>query len=336
MNNLITDVPGLMVGNAHEAGIASGVTVVVFDAPAAACVAIHGGGPAVRDTALLEPQASVETVDAIVLSGGSAFGLDAAGGVMAHLAKIGRGFQVGDVRVPIVPGASVFDLAVGGASWGSMPPWWELGYQAAASAASTFALGSVGGGYGATTANLKGGLGSASAVTAAGFKVGALVVVNAVGTVTIGDTAHFWAAGDEVGAEFGGHGALVHVPEAARSPAIKGDAHPRANTTIAIVATDAVIAKSALKHTAVMAHDGMARAIRPSHAPLDGDLVFAAATGVSARTPDLRQRANIGHVAAQCLSRAIARAVFEATALSHAHSLPCYRDRFGGYQWTAD
>lgn len=329
MQNLITDVPGLSVGHAQDTAVASGVTVIVFDAPAAASVAIHGGGPAVRDTALLEPQASVETVDAIVLSGGSAFGLDAAGGVMAHLAGIGRGFQVGDVRVPIVPGASVFDLAVGGGAWGPSPPWWELGFQAAASAARSFALGSVGGGTGATVANLKGGLGSASAVTAAGFAVGAIVVVNAVGTVTIGDTGHFWAAADEVGAEFGGLGAMVHVPETARSPAIKGDAHPRANTTIALVATDAVMPKSALKHTAVMAHDGMARAIRPSHAPLDGDLVFAAATGVSGRTPDLRQRADIGHVAAHCLSRAIARGVFEATALPYPQALPSYQDRFG-------
>jgi len=140
MQNLITDVPGLLVGHAQDLAIASGVTVIVFDTPTAASVAIHGGGPAVRDTALLEPQASVETVDAIVLSGGSAFGLDAAGGVMAHLAGIGRGFQVGDVRVPIVPGASVFDLAVGGGAWWPSPPWWELGFQAAASAASSFAL----------------------------------------------------------------------------------------------------------------------------------------------------------------------------------------------------
>ncbi len=212
MQNLITDVSGLAVGNAHDPAVASGVTVIVFDTPAAASVAIHGGGPAVRDTALLEPHASVETVDAVVLSGGSAFGLDAAGGVMAHLAATGRGFQVGDVRVPIVPGASVFDLAVGGGAWGSTPPWWELGFQASANAAKTFALGSVGGGFGATVANLKGGLGSASTVTASGFTVGAIVVVNAMGTVTIGDTPHFWAAADEVGAEFGGRGAVVHVP----------------------------------------------------------------------------------------------------------------------------
>jgi D-aminopeptidase len=329
MQNLITDVAGLSVGHAHDDAVASGVTVVVFDEPATASVAVHGGGPAVRDTALLAPEATVETVDAVVLSGGSAFGLDAAGGVMAQLAGNGRGFQVGDVRVPIVPAASVFDLAAGGRAWGIRPPWWDLGMRAAADAGLTFALGTVGGGYAATTANLKGGLGSASAETAAGFRVGAIVVVNAMGTVTVGDTPHFWAAADEVAEEFGGLGSPAHVPPGALSPAIKGDASPRANTTIAVVATDAVLTKAHLKHVAVMAHDGMARAIRPSHAPLDGDLVFAAATGTSHRVPDVRQQADIGHVAAHCLARAIARAVYEATALSFTGALPAYRDRFG-------
>jgi L-aminopeptidase/D-esterase-like protein len=329
MQNLITDVAGISVGHAHDPGVASGVTAVVFDKPASASIAIHGGGPAVRDTALLAPEAAVEAVDAIVLSGGSAFGLDAAGGVMAQLAGSGRGFQVGDVRVPIVPAASVFDLAVGGAGWSGHPPWWGLGFRAAAGAAKKFQLGTVGGGYGATVANLKGGLGSASARTAAGFTVGAIVVVNAMGTVTIGDTPHFWAAADELGAEFGGHGAPKHVPAAALSPAMKGDDVARANTTIAVVATDAPMTKAHLKHTAVMAHDGMARAIRPSHAPLDGDLVFAAATGESGRTPDVRQRADIGHMAAHCLARAIARAVYEATVLPFPGSPPAYRDQFG-------
>lgn len=328
MLNLITDVAGLSVGNAHDPAVASGVTAIVFDQPANASIAIHGGGPAVRDTALLVPEATVETIDAVVLSGGSAFGLDAAGGVMAQLAMIGRGFEVGNVRVPIVPAASVFDLAVGGGGWGSSPPWWEMGFAAAASAQRIFALGSVGGGYGATTATLKGGLGSASAVTASGFTVGAIVVVNAVGTVTIGDTPHFWAAHEEIGHEFGGLGALQKVPDGARSPAIKGDANPRANTTIALVATDAIMPKAYLRRTAIMAHDGMARAIRPSHAPLDGDLVFAAATGQSGRSPDLRQRADIGHVAAHCLARAIARAVFEAASLPFPGALPSYREMF--------
>ncbi len=331
MRTLITDVAGVTVGHAHDAAIATGVTAIVFEEPAAASVAIHGGGPAVRDTGLLSPEATVETVDGVVLSGGSAYGLDAAGGAMAYLAEAGRGFQVGGTRVPIVPGASVFDLAVGGAGWGGRPPWWELGRRAAAAAAGGgFALGTVGGGYGATTANLKGGVGSASAVTAAGFTVGAIVVVNAMGTVTVGDTAHFWAAADEVGGEFGGHGAPAYVPAAALSPAIKGDARPGANTTIALVATDARMSKAELKHVAVMAHDGMARAIRPSHAPLDGDLVFAAATGRSGRLADVRQRADIGHAAAHCLARAIARGVFEAVALPFPGAVPAYRDVFGG------
>jgi D-aminopeptidase len=329
MMNLITDVAGVAVGNSHDPVVASGVTAIIFDAPAVASVAIHGGGPAVRDTGLLSPEATVEGIDAVVLAGGSAFGLDAAGGVMAQLAGIGRGFQVGTVRVPIVPGASVFDLAVGGAGWGAAPPWWDLGRRAAENAARTFALGSVGGGYGATTANLKGGLGSASAITAGGFTVGALVVVNAVGTVTIGDTAHFWAAADEINAEFGGLGSPAHVTAEALSPSIKGDASSRANTTIALIATDAVMTKAQLKHSAVMAHDGMARAIRPSHAPLDGDLVFAVATGRAGRTTDVRERADIGHLAAHCLARAIARAVYEATALPFPGALSAYRERFG-------
>jgi L-aminopeptidase/D-esterase-like protein len=328
MRNLITDVAGVRVGHAHDAAVATGVTAIIFDAPAVASVAIHGGGPAVRDTGLLAPEATVEAVDGFVLSGGSAFGLDAAGGAMAHLASVGRGFAVGGTHVPIVPGASVFDLAVGGAGWGSSPPWWELGRRAAANAGGLFDLGTVGGGYGATTANLKGGVGSASAVTAAGVTVGAIVIVNAMGTVTVGDTPHFWAAADEMGCEFGGRGALAHVTAQALSPAIKGDVRPLQNTTIALVATDAVMSKAALKHVAVMAHDGMARAIRPSHAALDGDLVFAASTGALGREADVRQRTEIGHLAAHCLARAIARAVFEATALPIAGALPAYRDRF--------
>lgn len=331
MQNLLTDVPGLRVGHTHDAAVASGVTVVVFDEPAAGSIAIHGGGPAVRDTALLAPEATVETVDAFVLSGGSAFGLDASGGVLAYLAGLGRGFKVGGATVPIAPGASVFDLAAGGAwtSAGAPPPWWQLGFAAAADAGGTFALGTVGAGYGATTANLKGGLGSASAVTPAGFTVGALVVVNAVGSVTTGDGPHFWAAADEVGNEFGGRGAPAHVSAPARSPAIKGDAAPRGSTTIAVVATDAVMSKAQLCRTAIMAHDGMARAIRPSHAPLDGDLVFSAATGRSGREPDLRERADIGHLAAHCLARAIARGVYEAAALPFSGALKSYKDRFG-------
>ncbi len=225
MRNLITDVAGLRVGNAHDSHIASGVTALIFDEPAVASVAIHGGAPGVRDSALLEPEASVETVDALVLSGGSAFGLDSMGGVMAHLRAIGRGFEIGPVRVPIAPGAIVFDLLTGGATnWADPPPWWSLGRQAAASADLTFDLGTAGAGYGATIVNMKGGLGSASAMTDDGFTVGALVVVNAVGTVLVGDGPHFWAGGDEQNGEFGGLGFPARFDSSAnRSHALKGD-----------------------------------------------------------------------------------------------------------------
>lgn len=330
MRNLITDVPGLRVGNAHDDRIASGVTAVVFDQPATASAAIHGGAPGVRDSALLEPEASVEAVDALVLSGGSAFGLDSMGGVMAHLRAIGRGFEIGPVRVPIAPGAIVFDLLAGGATdWDDPAPWWELGRRAAANAGVDFDLGTAGAGYGATTVDVKGGLGSASARTHDGFTVGALVVVNAVGSVLVNGGPHFWAGADERDAEFGGLGLPAQFdPPGAAQPALKGD-RPRENTTIAIVATDAALAKGQAKRVAIMAHDGLARAIRPSHAPMDGDVVFAAATGAAGRGADLRQLADIGAVAASCLARACARAVFEAKALPFPGALPAWKDRFG-------
>ena len=326
--NLITDVAGVSVGNAHDEALGSGVTVAVFDEPAVASIAIHGGAPGVCDTALLEPEASVECVDAFVLSGGSAFGLCANSGVLAHLRKLGRGFAVGEVRVPIAPGAVIFDLAQGrGTQWEGIPPWWNLGFQAASSAGTQFDLGTAGAGYGATTANLKGGLGSASSITPTGFTVGSLVAVNAVGSVLIGDGPHFWAGSEECAGEFGGLGWPTVVDPEVQVP-LKGYDNPRANTTIAIIATDAKLTKSQARRVAIMAHDGVARAIRPSHAPMDGDLVFVAATGKTNRAPDLRQLSDIGFVAARCHARAIARAIYEATALPFHGALPAYRDRF--------
>ena len=205
--NLITDVEGVLVGSAHDERLASGVTVVLFEEPSVASIAINGGAPALRDAALLEPEMTIERVDGFVLSGGSAFGLDAAGGAMAYLAEIGRGFEHRGARVPIVPGASLFDLLNGGdKSWGRKPPYWDMGLTAASTAAVDFALGAAGAGFGATTYNLKGGLGSASAVTSSGFRVGALVAVNSVGRATRGESLHFWAAPYEQHAEFGGLG----------------------------------------------------------------------------------------------------------------------------------
>lgn len=327
MKNLITDVPGLQVGSAHDATLASGVTAVIFDEPATASIAIHGGAPGARDSALLEPEMSVEKIDALFLSGGSAFGLDAGGGVQAFLRERGRGFAVGPARVPIVPGAILFDLLNGGnKEWGRMPPYWELGYRAATAAAQDFELGTAGAGYGATTANLKGGLGSASAITPQGQLVGALVAVNAIGSATIGATPHFWAVPYERNAEFGGHGLPSFFPTDALTLNTKGGAAPRAeNTTLAIIATSASLSKAQCKRLAVAAHDGMARALRPIHAAMDGDIVFAAATGAGEELTDMRALTQLCSSAADCLARAIAIAIYKATALPFANALPDWR-----------
>jgi len=248
------------------------------------------------------------------------------GGVLALLRAQGRGFPVGAIKVPIAPGAVLFDLLNGGdKDFGAEPIYWRLGYQAAKAVGADFALGNAGAGYGATTASLKGGLGSASEVTSAGFRVGALVAVNAVGSATIGDGPHFWAAPYEREGEFGGRGwpASFGGQGAFQIKSVEPE-----NTTIAIVATDAALTKTEAKRLAVMAHDGMGRALRPTHAAMDGDTVFAAATGASAREPTLRDKAEIGACAADCLARAIARAVYEAKALPFAGALPSWRDRF--------
>lgn len=325
--NLLTDVAGLRVGHSGRLPLGSGVTAVVFDAPAVASIAVHGGAPGTRDTALLEPEMTVERVDALVLSGGSAFGLDAMGGVQAWLAEQGRGFAIGSVRVPIVPGAILFDLSNGGdKNWGRRSPYWDLGFEAAVAADFDFELGSVGAGLGALTANLKGGLGSASATTEGGYVVGALVAVNALGTATIGNGPHFWAGGLEQGGEFGGFGWPAVLPPEAHRMRLKGERLE--NTTIAVVATDAPLTKTQAKRLAVMAQDGLALALWPSHAALDGDTVLAAATGTAQRPPGLRDLTEIGAVAARSLARAIARAVHRAAALPFADAVPSWSDRF--------
>lgn len=327
--NLITDVAGIRVGNAHDARLASGVTVALFDRPAVASVSTLGGAPANRDTACLEPDATVEAVDAIVLSGGSGFGLDAAGGVQAWLRERGRGFAIGPVTVPIVPQAIVFDLLNGGdKDWGRYPPYRELGWDACEAAGEAFALGTAGGGYGATTVDLKGGLGSASAVTSTGHTVGALVIVNAIGSAIVGEGPHFWAAPWEVGDEFGGLGLPGDIAARARDLRWKGRAEPA--TTIALVATDAVLTKPQARRIAVQANDGLARALRITHALYDGDTVFAAATGRMPLGLDrVRALTEIGATAADVLARAVARAVYEARGLGFLGQPTGWGERFG-------
>ncbi|ACL55985.1 P1 family peptidase [Methylobacterium nodulans] len=331
MRNSLTDIAGIRVGHAQDPRIASGVTALLFDAPATAAVDVRGGGPGTRETDLLDPERTVPGVDALVLSGGSAFGLDAASGVTAWLAEAGRGFAVGPVRVPIVPGAILFDLLNGGdKDWGRYPPYRELGFSAAAAAtAEPVALGSVGAGFGARTANLKGGLGSASSrVEGTGARVAALVVVNAFGRVTVGDGPHFWAGPFEIGDEFGGYGPAPRVPPEAFAWPAPG--LPGANTTLAVVATDAVLTKAAARRLAVMAQDGLARAILPVHTPLDGDVVFAVATGRVPLAEPVGDLARLGEAAARTLARAVAIGVHAATALPFPGALPAWRDRFGG------
>jgi D-aminopeptidase len=326
--NLITDIPGIRVGHAQDAALASGSTVVLFDKPVAASVDVRGGGPGTRETALLDPAQTVEGIDAIVLSGGSAFGLDAASGTQAFMREQGRGFRIRDAVVPIVPAAIMFDLLNGGnKDWGRYPPYRDFGYAAAASAGADFALGSVGAGLGATTATLKGGVGSASARTRDGITVGALVVVNAVGTTTVGDGPHFWAAPFEQNNEFGGRGSPAHV--AAADLGIRAKGGPQENTTIAVIATDAQLNKAQCNRLAIMAQDGLARAIYPVHTPLDGDVVFSAAMGDKPLADPYYGLAELGMVAANVMARAVARGIFEATALPFPGALPSWRDRFG-------
>jgi D-aminopeptidase len=328
-HNLITDIAGVRVGQADDRTLASGVTAVVFDEPAVASLDVRGGGPGTREAALLDPANTVERIDAVVLSGGSAFGLDAAAGAQAWLAEQGRGFQVREARVPIVPGAILFDLLNGGdKSWGRYPPYRELGYAAAAAAGEVFALGSAGAGLGATTVDLKGGIGSASAHTRDGVAVGAIAAVNAAGSVVVGDGPWFWAAPFEQAGEFGGRGLPQRFSAEALAFRSKGSA--TTSTTLAVVATDAVLSKAQARRLAVMAQSGLARAIHPVHTPLDGDLVFAAATGRLPLADPLFALAELGTVAAHVLARAVARAVYEATALPFPDALPSWRDRFGG------
>jgi L-aminopeptidase/D-esterase-like protein len=331
VKNLLTDIAGVRVGHADDAKLASGVTAVLFDKPAVAAVDVRGGGPGTRESALLDPANTVEGIDAIMLGGGSAFGLDAAGGVQAWLAERGRGFAVRGAVIPIVPGAIIFDLLNGGdKAWGRFAPYRDLGYAAAAAAATDFALGSAGAGLGATTANFKGGLGSASAATADGVKVAAIAVVNAVGSVTIGDGPWFWAAPFEVGGEYGGRGLPPSFTPDMLTMRLKGGAAAASeeNTTLALVATDAALSKAQAKRLAIIAQTGMARAIYPVHAPLDGDVVFAAATGEKPIDP-LFGLTELGMIAANVVARAIARGVYTATALPFPGALPAWKDRFG-------
>jgi L-aminopeptidase/D-esterase-like protein len=328
--NLITDVPGLAVGQAKDARARTGVTVILPDARSVCAVDVRGGAPGTRETDALAPENLVEAVDAVVLSGGSVYGLGAADGVAAWLGARGRGYGLSpDPAVPpspVVPAAILFDLANGGdKAWGEQPPYGALGRAAVAAAGRDVQLGTAGAGYGAMAGALKGGVGSASVVTGDGLTVGAIVAVNSFGAVVAPGGRTFWAAPFEIGEEFGGLGAagLAAAPEdwgLAKNPGAMR------NTTIACVATDVALTPAQAKRLAIMAQDGLARAIRPIHAPFDGDVVFALSTALQPMPASADHiLARLGSLAADCLARAVARAVFEATPWEGADAR-CWRD----------
>ncbi|WP_226780078.1 P1 family peptidase [Oceaniglobus trochenteri] len=313
--NSLTDVAGLRVGHAQDAALKSGATVVTGDAPFVASCHVMGGAPGTRETDLLAPDKTVQAVDALVISGGSAFGLDACSGVADGLAAMGRGFRLASALVPIVPGAILFDLLNGGDKTWSENPYRALGRAALEGAQDDFALGSVGAGTGAVCAMQKGGLGSASFVLECGVTVAALVVANPVGSATT-PAGHFWAAPFEMEGEFGGkgpdpRGGLCFAPVSLKMQAMAAGIAAGANTTPCIVATDATLDKAQCHRLAVAAHDGIARAVVPAHTPHDGDIVFALSTGERAVGEDVL--AQIGAAAAHCVARALARGVYEAT-----------------------
>lgn len=333
--NLITDVPGILVGNAENDDVKSGTTVVLPEHQAVCAVDVRGGAPGTRETDALNPTCLVDKVDAVVLSGGSAFGLDAASGAMAWLAERGRGFQVGGMVVPIVPSAILFDLMNGGdKNWGDSLPYRELGIKACNNAGEHFTLGNAGAGLGATVGHsppdqLSGGLGSASFVIEAGadgrpaVTVAALVAVNPFGSVFMPDSDVFWAWPFEQDGEFGGrrpYSNQVNPPVDDRQLGEVGG-----NTTLVVVATDAALTKAEAQRLAIMAHDGLARAIRPVHTPFDGDTVFVLSTGVHALTDPVADLARLGSLAADCTARAIARGVYHADDLDN---IPSYRSLY--------
>ncbi|MFD2262454.1 P1 family peptidase [Lacibacterium aquatile] len=323
--NLITDVPGLSVGNAEDQAAMSGATVLLADSSMVAAVDVRGGGPGTRETDALSPAAVVDRIHAICLSGGSAYGLAAADGVMSWLGAQGRGLKAGGMTVPIVPGAILFDLNNGGdKSWGMEPPYRALGIQAAKTAGKRFFLGNSGAGLGAKAGRLKGGLGSASWLLG-DWSVGALVAVNPRGSVVHPGTDSFYAWYLEQDSELGNQRPpgkpiqdLADMEELA-APALG------TNTTLAIVATDAPLTKDEAARLAIMAQDGFARAIRPVHTPFDGDIVFAVSTGDGSGV-GANALVQLGMVAADCVARAIARGVFEAKT---SPIYPCYRDHYG-------
>ncbi len=333
--NLITDVTGIKVGQAEDEKTLTGTTVILPDKPVIGAVSVMGGAPGTRETEALDPSRLLGgVIDALTLSGGSVYGLDAGSGVVAWLGARGRGFGFNstNVKAPIVPGAILFDLANGGdKSWGETPPYRALGVKAVETTGEGFALGNAGAGYGAQAGRLKGGIGSASLVFDNGLQMGALMAVNAFGSAIVPGTASFWAAPFEIDNEFGGKGVGALQPGHQEwQLETKADAAgPRENTTIGVVATNAVLSAAECYRVAIMAHNGLARALRPAHAPVDGDVIFVLSTGAHELDEEtrIRELTAIGTYAGDCVARSIARGVYEAESLG---GMPGYQESAAG------
>lgn len=319
--NSLADVAGLSIGCAADESALTGVTVIVPEARAVCGVDVRGGGPGTRETDALAPENLVDAVDAVVLAGGSVYGLAAADGVAAAMGAEGRGFGLVELpsvpRSPVVPAAILYDLANGGdKSWGGEPPYAVLGRAAYAARGSAVPMGNAGAGTGALAGALKGGQGSASIVTGDGFTVAALACVNSWGSVTMPGQRAFWAHAFEIDGEFGGVRPEGGGFDAEDWSGAKFNPAPRANTTIACVAVDADLTPAEVKRVAQMASAGLARAIRPVFAPFDGDVVFALATATRPTPPSRAFAvARFGTLAADCLARAVARGVFAAASI---------------------
>ena len=315
--NLITDVSGIQVGNADDEKLLSGVTVILPQSGTVAAVDVRGGAPGTRETEALDPSRLVDQAHGLVFSGGSVFGLGAADCVTSWLAARGTGFTFHDQPhpCPVVPTAVLFDLTNGGEKdWGAVPPYWELGISACEAAREDFSLGNAGAGMGALAGNLKGGLGSASAVFN-GITIGALAAVNSFGSAVVPDSDVLWAAPYAIGDEYPAHslppiGAAQAPSIGTKAELLDGAASSGQNTTLCAIATDARLSPAQAQRLAIMAADGMARALRPIHTPFDGDVMFALATGASGQQSDAMGLLALGAIAADCTARAIARAVW--------------------------
>lgn len=317
-SNSLSDVAGLSIGCAEDEAALTGVTVIVPDARAVCAVDVRGGGPGTRETDALAPENLVDAIDALVLSGGSVYGLAAADGVAAAMGAEGRGFALIDLpgvpRSPVIPAAILYDLANGGSkAWNDAPPYNALGRRAYEARGRSTPLGNAGAGMGAVAGALKGGQGSASIVTQDGVTVAALACVNSWGSTTLPNQRAFWAHAFEIDGEFGAVAPIAQSFDAEDWGGAKFNPQPRANTTIACVVTDAALTPAEAKRVAQMASAGVARAIRPVFAPFDGDVVFALSTAARA-LPEPRPLAvaRLGALAADCLARAIARGVHAA------------------------